>query len=74
MRTLTQTGFADDTYTVMWCACEWCGAPGPCVTGHGCNPGVSDIPRARSAVGGCCGRSGLRPIRRGERELRDAAV
>ncbi len=74
MRTLKQPEFADETNTVFWCACERCGAPGPCITAHPGDDDVGELLRIRTCVEGICGACGMRPIRRRAPQERDAVV
>lgn len=74
MRTLGRTEFSDEAYTVIRCACERCGAPGPCVTSRRYDDHAIEMLRVRSGMGGCCGPCVLRHIRRGARGERKAAV
>jgi hypothetical protein len=70
MRTLKQSEFTADTYTVLWRACERCGAPGPCLIQLD-DDGVDEVQYIGPT--GCCDLRGRRPIA-GDRRIRKAAV
>jgi hypothetical protein len=62
MRAFQHIEFACHSHTVIWCTCERCGAPVPCIAWHRCDD-VREVPRVRSRIAGCCGPCGSPPIR-----------
>jgi hypothetical protein len=54
VRTVKRIEFAVDADKVFWCACERCGALGPCVTEHRYDDCAGELVSVRYGIRGCC--------------------